>query len=58
MMDNKLPPVDKESLNRLRAKLFRGNLNIYLHFVSFLHIDMTPVLKILPQVRKGPTYSM
>ena len=35
-----------------------GNINIYLHFVSSLHIDMTQVLKILPQVRPGPTYSM
>ena len=31
-------------INFLRAKFFRGNLNIYLHFVSFLHIDMTQVL--------------
>ena len=31
----------------------RGNINIYLHFVSLLHIDLTQVLKILPQVRPG-----
>ena len=30
---------------------------MYLHFMSLLHIDMTQVLKILPQVRPGPTYS-
>ena len=30
---------------------------MYLHFVSFLHIDMTQVLKILPQVRPEPMYS-
>ena len=36
---------------------FRGNINIYLHFVSFLHIDMTQVLNILPKLRPGPTYS-
>ena len=37
-----LPP-DTEifDINPLRAKLFRGNINIYLHFVSFLHIDTT-----------------
>ena len=35
-------------LNPLRAKFFRGNINIYLHFMSLLHIDMTQVLKILP----------
>ena len=37
--------------NPLHAKLFRVNLNMYLHFMSFLHIDMTQVLKILPQIR-------
>ena len=44
-------------INPLRAKFFWGNINIYLHFMSFLHIDWTQVLKILPQVSKGPTYS-
>ena len=43
-------------INPLRAKFFKGNINIHLHFVSFLHIDMTQVLKILPQVKEGPTY--
>ena len=37
-------------INPLRAIFFRGNINIYLHFMSFLHIDLTHVLKILPQV--------
>ena len=44
-------------LNPLRAKFFRGNINIYLHFVSFLHIDTTQVFEILPQIRQEPTYS-
>ena len=44
------------SLNSLRAKFCRGNTNVYLHFMSLLHIDMTQVLKILPQVRPGLTY--
>ena len=43
-------------INPLRAKFFRGNINMYLHFMSFLHIDLTQVLKILPQVR--PTHSI
>ena len=43
--------------NPLRAKFFRGNIKIYLHFVSFLHIDTTQVVEILPQVRQEPTYS-
>ena len=44
-------------LNPLRAKFFRGNINIYLHFVSFLHFDTTQVVEILPQIRQEPTYS-
>ena len=44
-------------LNPLHAKFFRGNLNIYLHFVSFLHIDTMQVVEILPQIRQEPTYS-
>ena len=45
-------------INPLRAKFFRGNINIYLHFVSFLHIDTTQVVvEILPQLRQEPTYS-
>ena len=43
--------------NSLRAKFFRENINIYSHFMSLIHIDMTQVLKILSQVRPGPTYS-
>ena len=45
------------NLNPLRAKFFRGNINIYLHFVSFLDIDMTQVVEILPQIRQERTYS-
>ena len=33
------------------SKFFRGDKNIYLHYMSFLRIGMTHVLKILPQVR-------
>ena len=44
-------------INPLRATFFRGNINIYLHFMSLLHIDMTQVLKIVSQVRPGPTFS-
>ena len=35
----------------LRAKFFRGNKNMYLHFRSLFHTDMTQVVEILPQVR-------
>ena len=44
-------------VNPLRAKFFRGNINIYLHFVSFLHFGTTQVVEILPQIRQEPTYS-
>ena len=44
-------------VNPLRAKLFRGDINIYSHFVSFLHIDAMQVVEILPQIRQEPNYS-
>ena len=44
-------------INPLHAKFSTGNINIYLHFMSLLHIDMTQVVEILHQVRPGPTYS-
>ena len=43
-------------INPLRARFFRGNINIYSHFVSFLHIDTMQVFEILPQIRQEPTY--
>ena len=45
-------------INPLRAKFFRGNINIYLHFLSLHHIDMTQIVEILPRVRQGPIYSI
>ena len=38
-------------------KFFRENISIYLHFVSFLHIDTTQVVEILPQIRQELAYS-
>ena len=49
--------ADSPMINPLRAKFFRGSINIYLHFISLFHIDMTQVRKFLPQVRPGLTYS-
>ena len=46
------------TINPLRAKFFRGNINMYLHFMSLLHIDMTQVLKIPSQVRPWNEYSL
>ena len=48
--------ADADVINPLRAKFFRGNINIYLHFVLFLHIDTTQVVEILPEIRQEPTY--
>ena len=39
-------------INPLCAKFFRRNKNIYLHFMSFLHIDMTEEVEIIPQGRQ------
>ena len=54
---DELPPRCLNAFNHLRTKFFRGNKNIYLHFVSFLHIDASQVVEILPQIRQEPTYS-
>ena len=53
-----VPILTYFSINPLHAKFFRGNINIYLHFMSLLHIDLTQVLKTLPRIREGPTYSL
>ena len=55
--DIHLHGVSLLKINSLRAKVCRGNINIHLHFMSLPHIDMSQVLKILPQVRQGPTHS-
>ena len=47
----------KNNINPLGAKFFRENINIYLHFVSYLHIDMTRVAEILPQIGQGLAHS-
>ena len=49
--------VFQNHIKSLRTKCCKGNIKTYLHFMSLLHIDMTQVLKIPPQVRPGPTYS-
>ena len=36
---------------------FKENINIYLHFMSLIHIDITQVVENLPRVRQGPIYS-
>ena len=43
-------------VNALQAKLLTKK-NLYLHFTSFLHIDMAEVVEPLPQVWQEQTYS-
>ena len=44
------------NVNPLRAKFFREIINIYLHFMSFLHINKAQVVEIPPSVRQGSAY--
>ena len=44
-------------INPLRAEFLRYNINIYLHFMSFLHTNKTQVVDIPPWVRQAPAYS-
>ena len=53
----KIKDRHKIGLTLYVLSFFKGNINIYLHFVSFLHIDATQVVEILPQIRQEPTYS-
>ena len=41
----------------LRAKFFSVNINMYLHFMSFLRTNKTQVVEIPPRVREGPAYT-
>ena len=45
------------NFNPLHAKFFRENINLYLHFMLFLHIDKTQVVENFPHVRQEPPYS-
>ena len=41
-------------VNPLRAKFLIGNMNIYLHLMSFLHTNKTQVVEIPPRVGQVP----
>ena len=41
----------------LRDKVLRENINVYLHFMSFLHTSKTQVVEIPPRVGQGTAYS-
>ena len=43
-------------LSALRVNFCRGNINMYLHFMSFLHTNMPKIIEILPSIRAGLTY--
>ena len=51
-------PEGQSDINPLRANFLRGNINIYLHFMSFLHTNKTQVVEIPSRARQGPAYSM
>ena len=51
------PVLAQFGFDPLRAKVLRGNKNIHLHFMPFLHIDMAQVVEIFHQVSQEPTYS-
>ena len=38
------------------AEFLFGNINLNLHFLSFLNIEMVQAVEIFPQVRQGPIY--
>ena len=48
--------VLEDIVNPLCSKFFRVNINMYLHFMSFLR-TVTQVVEIPPRVRQGPAYS-
>ena len=37
----------------LHAKFFRGSINVYLHFISFLHTDQAQMVEIISRVKQG-----
>ena len=41
------------TINSLRDKFFRGNINTYLHFMPFLHTEMLKIIEILSRMRPG-----
>ena len=45
------------TVNPLRAKFFRVNINMYLHSMSFLRTNETQVVEIPPWVIQGPAYT-
>ena len=55
MSDFTLKFVQSHTLNMHASKFIRGK--IYLCYMSFIHIDMTQVIEIFPQVRQTLTYS-
>ena len=46
------------NINPIYVNFFRGNKNLYLHLMSFLHIDMTQIVENPPQVRQELIYSI
>ena len=45
------------NINPLGAKFLKEKIDIYLHFMLFLHTNKTQVVEIPPWVRQGTAYS-
>ena len=54
---NSSPTTTGQELLTLSMLNFSEGTETYLHFMSFLHIDMIQEVEILSQERQGPTYS-
>ena len=46
----------KHLIYSLHAKFSRGNINMYLYLMSFLHTDIPYIVEVLPGIRPGLTY--
>ena len=45
------------TLSNIFSKRNQNHIHVYLYYMSFLHIDMTQVVEILPQVKQGYIHS-
>ena len=49
--------LDDNKVDPLRAKFLIGKINIYSHFMSFLHTDFAQPVGIYSLMKQGLTYS-
>ena len=51
-----IPFIESQLLIHLHAEFFSRSINMYFQLLSFLHTDITEVVRIIAQGRQGPTY--